>query len=104
MALHYFDQETTQRVFSEIGRVLKPNGIFATLLNTVEDSETSDPDFERIEEDFLENPAGIRKRYFSVSSMRDFTEDLFEEIILDNQGKTYKDDIETLIRFIGKKK
>ncbi len=36
--------------------------------------------------------------------MRTFTMNYFEEIILDTNGKTYKDDIETLIRFIGKKK
>ena len=104
MALHYFDKETTQKIFAEISRVLKPNGILAILVNTCEDPEMTDPDFKEIETDFLENPAGIRKRYFSVSSMSDLTKDHFAEIILDNKGKTYKDDIETLIRFVGRKK
>ena len=104
MALHYFDKETTQRMFSEISRILNPNGVFATLLNTVEDSETTNPDFKEVEKDLFENPAGILKRYFSVESMRDLTHDYFDEVLLDNQGKTYKDEIETLIRFVGKKK
>lgn len=104
MALHYFNKETTQKIFAEISRVLEPGGILATLVNTSEDPETTDPDFKEIEPGFLENPAGIRKRYFSVSSMSDLTKDHFAEIILDNKGKTYKDDTETLIRFIGRKK
>lgn len=104
MALHYFDANTTQKVFSEISRVLKPGGIFATLLNTIEDPELKQPDFEEIAPDFYQIPTGIVKRYFSVESTHAFAQKHFEKIILDNQGKTYKDDIETLIRFIGKKK
>jgi ubiquinone/menaquinone biosynthesis C-methylase UbiE len=104
LALHYFDRETTKEVFSEINRVLKPSGIFATLLNTVEDPEIERNDFEKIEEDFYKIPAGIYKRFFSVESLKMFTEKYFEPIIMDAQGKTYKDEIETLIRFVGKKK
>ena len=104
MALHYFDKEVTKQIFTEISRILKPQGVFATLLNTVEDSEINDPGFQKIEQDFYQNPDGILKRYFSIESMQDFTKDHFDTIILDDQGKTYKDEIETLIRFIGHKK
>ncbi len=104
MALHYFDKHATEQMFADIHRVLKPNGILATLLNTTADPEITNPDFRKIEQDFYQSPTGILKRYFSVESMRTFTMNYFEEIILDTNGKTYKDDIETLIRFIGKKK
>ena len=103
MALHYFDRETTSRIVSEISRVLQPDGIFATLLNTIEDPETTRPDFGEIEKDYYKTPTGIYKRYFSVDIIRAFTAGYFEPVILDATGKTYKDDIETLIRFIGKK-
>lgn len=104
MALHYFDQKTTEKIFSEISRILKPKGMCAALLNTIEDTETKQNNFEEIEKDFYKNSDGIYKRYFSVAAMRDFIKNYFDEIILDNQGKTYKDGIETLIRFVGKKK
>lgn len=104
MALHYFDKKVTERLFAEIHRVLKPNGIFATLLNTVEDAEATNSDFKKIEQDLYQNPSGITKRYFSVETMHDFTRDYFKVIILDNKGKTYKDVLETLIRFVGNKK
>lgn len=104
MALHYFDEKTTQTMFSEISRVLKPGGIFATLLNTVEDPEVGRKDFEEIEKDFYKIPAGIYKRFFSVSSLKEFTQNFFEPIVLDAKGRTYKDEIGTLIRFVGKKK
>lgn len=104
MALHYFDKATTKKMFSEINRVLKSDGILVTLLNTVEDLEIERDDFEEIEKDFYKIPAGIYKRFFSVDSLRELTLDYFEPIILDAEGKTYKDEIETLIRFIGKKR
>lgn len=104
MALHYFDKETTKKMFLEINRVLKRDGVFATLLNTVEDPEIEREDFEEIEKDFYKIPAGIYKRYFSVDSLRELTLDYFEPIVLDAEGKMYKDEIETLIRFVGKKK
>ena len=103
MALHYFDAATTKKVFADIYRVLKPEGIFATLVNSVDDSEMKEYNYEKIEDDFYKNPAGIAKRYFSVETMGEFTKDLFEPLLLDNEGKTYKDEIFTLIRFVGKK-
>jgi len=103
MALHYFDRETTKGIFSEIHRVLKVGGVCATVLNTVEDPEINSEDFEEVEKDFYKTKAGIYKRFFSADSLREYTQDLFETVVLDAAGRTYKDDIETLIRFVGKK-
>ncbi|MDE2040962.1 MAG: class I SAM-dependent methyltransferase [Patescibacteria group bacterium] len=52
MALHYFDKETTRKVFEDIHRILKSYGILATITNT---------------------------------------------------GETYKDEIKTLVRYVGRK-
>lgn len=104
MALHYFDKLTSEKVFKDIHRVLKPNGILATITNTMDDSEKETYNYAIIEPGFYHDPKGITKRYFSVDSMGEFTKDLFETIILDNKGETYKDDLNTLVRFIGKKK
>lgn len=103
LAVHYFDKKITQQIFSEIYRVLKPNGIVALLTNSV-----SDPEYgtgKKLEEDFFELDAHFKKHFFSVLSIKKFAK-LFEIIVTDNHGVTYKDrakGVENLIRFIGKK-
>ncbi len=104
LALHYFDNETTEKVFSEIHRVLKSNGVFATITNTIEDPEIMDEGYLELEHGFYETPSGMRKRYFSVGDMQRYTHQYFEPFLLDAQGETYKDDIKTLIRFVGRKR
>lgn len=103
MALHYFDAATTRKMFKEIHRLLKPTGIFATITNTMDDPEKEIDHYAELEPGHYQDPKGIAKRYFSVDSMRQFTEGLFEPILLDAKGETYKDDIKTLIRFVGKR-
>ncbi len=102
LSLHYFDKESTWFIINEIRRVLKSGGIFAFLANS-----TSDPEYSegvRLEDDFfLINK--ITKRYFSIDSTKEFTQD-FQVSLLDNLGKTFKDEakgVSNLIRFIGKK-
>jgi len=102
LSLHYFNQKTTEQIFSEIKRVLKPQGVVAIFTNS-----TSDPEYNtgnKIEDNLFEIE-GTEKRFFSTDSMKKFAKD-FEIILLDNQGKTYKDEakgVHNLIRFIGKK-
>lgn len=102
LALHYFSDKETKNIFQEIYRVLKPQGIIASLFNTVEDPETADTNYIKVEKDYYKSPEGILKRYFSVEYLEKITKGLFIPIVLDNKGETYKDDIKTLIRFIGK--
>lgn len=103
LALHYFDHDTTERIFNEIYRVLRLNGLLAFFTNS-----TSDPEYntgQKVEEDYF-NTAGTLKRYFSVESAKRFARS-FEPILADNKGETYKDsakDIHSLIRYIGRKK
>lgn len=105
MALHYFDEKTTNYIFKDIYRVLKVGGIFATITNTTDDTSKGTDDYVKIEPDFYRNTLrGITKRYFSIESMSKFIKDLFEIIILDNKGKLYYKNNLSLIRFIGKKK
>lgn len=101
LALHYFDKQRTQQLFNEIYEVLKPGGILAVLTNTIDDPETKQ--FEKLEDDYYQDPSGVKKRFFSSDSLKEFTSN-FETILLDNKGETHKDEIKTLIRFIGKKK
>ncbi len=105
MALHYFDQQTTVKIFKDIYRVLKSNGIFATMTNTMDDPEKEENDYKELEPAFYKNTTkGIVKRYFSMEDMEKFTRGLFDTIVLDNQGEVYYKDIKTLVRFIGRKR
>lgn len=103
LSLHYFDSDTTQKIMDEIYRVLKPGGIVALLVNSV-----NDPEFgtgTKIEEEFFE-VGNKMKRFFSIDSTRQFTAQ-FEVLLLDDQGETYKDaaaGVHNLIRFVGKKR
>ena len=103
MALHYFDSETTEKVFKDIYIVLKPGGIFATITNTINDPQKEEGNYIKQEPGYYQDPKGIKKRYFSVESLGSFTRDLFETLLLDAKGETYKDPDPDLTRFIGKK-
>jgi len=102
LSLHYFDKETTNKVFTEIRRVLKKGGVLAALFNS-----HSDPEYgtgEKIEEDYF-NINSLPKRFFDVKSVLEFGE-RFTVVLVDDKGESYKDNvkgIKNLIRFVGKK-
>jgi SAM-dependent methyltransferase len=102
LSLHYFDAETTRRLFSDIQRILKTGGVFAFFTNS-----TSDPEYgsgTQLEPDYFQIDK-LAKRYFSVESTRRYTQ-YFDVSLLDNHGETYKDSakgVHNLIRFIGTK-
>lgn len=101
LAVHYFDKTRTQQLFDEIYTTLKPGGIFAILVNTLDDPEIGESQL--VETDLYITPSGLQKRFFSVDSVQEFTAK-FETLLLDNHGETHKDTIKTLIRYVGKKK
>lgn len=103
LALHYFDLETTHKIFKDIHRVLKTAGVFATITNTLEDPEVKEFNYQNLEADFYQDPKGVQKRYFSPESLGKITEGLFTTLLLDNHGATYKDQLPNLIRFVGRK-
>lgn len=102
LSLHYFDLTTTKRLFKEIKRALKINGVFAFLVNSKSDPEIKEG--KMIEKDYYDFGT-ITRRYFDQESVIDFVKK-FETIILDAKGETYKDSeigVHDLIRFVGKK-
>ncbi len=102
LSLHYFDYETTVRLFDEIQRVLKPSGVLAFFANSVHDPQYNTG--AKIEDDFFQI-GDKQKRYFSVDATRSFVK-YFDIYLLDDHGETYKDraiDVHNLIRFIGTK-
>jgi len=102
LSLHYFDQSTTERIFDDIKRILKSDGILAYFTNS-----TSDPEYDtgkKLEEGYYEIE-GEPKRYLNVETAGRFAHE-FSPLLLDNNGETYKDSVKgihNLIRFIGRK-
>jgi ubiquinone/menaquinone biosynthesis C-methylase UbiE len=102
MGLHYFTQEYTKELFKEIHRVLKSNGIFAGIFNTSKDPEIIENGLEKVENNYYyEKETGLKKRYFSIEETEGYIHGLFEVIILDDNGRTYKDDDLGLVRLIA---
>ncbi|MFZ1258342.1 MAG: class I SAM-dependent methyltransferase [Candidatus Saccharimonas sp.] len=102
LALHYFDKNTTERLFDEIYRVLKPGGVLAFLVNSVHDPEYDTG--HKLEADYYETK-GTEKRYFSAKTASEFAHK-FEPMICDEKGETYKDidkGVHNLVRFVGRK-
>lgn len=102
LALHYFDEDTTRKLFAEIKRVLKPGGVLAALFNSTTDPEITEG--EEIEPNFY-HLNGIDKRFFSPEIARAFAAD-FNVIVADADGTTYKDraiGVTDLIRLVAKK-
>lgn len=103
LALHYFDEATTERIFSEIARVLRPGGTLAFLVNSTDDPEYQSG--EELEPDFFR--VGTQpKRFFTPKTAAHFAA-AFSPTLLDNHGESYKDaakGIHNLIRFVGTKK
>lgn len=100
LSLHYFDKDTTIRLFDEIHRVLKPGGVLAFLVNSVNDPEYGQGN--EIEPGFFQ-VGKASKRYFSEKSVRKITH-WFDINLLDELGETYKDSakgVHNLVRFVG---
>jgi SAM-dependent methyltransferase len=94
----------TQNIMREIQRVLKPDGIFAMIANSIDDPEYGTGT--KLEEDVFELSSGDIKRFFSEDSLRNFVQEYFEIVLLDNHGTTHKDiekGVSNLIRFVGRR-
>lgn len=105
LGLHYLDKTGTEKMMREIHRVLKRGGVLAGLLNSLDDQEIQTSAFVKIDEDYYNEVAfDFKKRFFSAESAQAMLGDLFEPILVDNAGETYKDEIKTLVRLVARKK
>jgi len=103
LSLHYFDDEITEKIFSEINRVLTSDGVVAMLLNNIYDPKTKY--LTKKSEGLFVNEEGVLRRFFSLSYLEDKVKQKFDVLVMDDKGEALlKDDPINLIRFIGRKK
>ena len=99
--LHYFDNKKTRQIFEEIYRILKPEGILATLLKSHDDPERQSST--KLDDTFYKTPRGLDERFFTVNEVQSLIKDLFEPKVLNSTGQMIEKDNDTFIRFIGEK-
>ena len=102
LAVQYFDEATTHKIFDEIHRVLVPGGIVALFTNSINDPQYGQG--KKLEKDFYEIN-GVTKRFFSQESIQEFARK-FKTLEVDEHGYTPKDraaSTSNLVRYVGKK-
>jgi SAM-dependent methyltransferase len=102
LVLHYFDDAMQDQIMSEIRRVLKPGGVLACMVNSVNDPEH---DKTQVDDQGLQRVGMLVKRYFTLETFQPFTTG-FATLLYDDKGRTPKDDsVETsgMIQFIGRR-
>lgn len=70
LCLHYFPRKTTQAIFEEIARVLKPDGTLICRVNSYQDAKHGAVGFPVIEPGLL-NVNGKPKRFFRAAEIRE---------------------------------
>lgn len=86
--IQYFTKKETKNIFKEIDRVLKPGGILAVLVNSVNDLEYGKGP--RISDNYFKIK-GLRKRYFTIEEIKEYIKKDFRTVVLDYRGESYKD-------------
>jgi SAM-dependent methyltransferase len=74
VALHMFPDAVTRRVFAEIGRVVRPGGLFLFHVNAIEDRPLRArwrSEAQQLEPDFIIESSGQTMHFFSAEYLRD---------------------------------
>jgi ubiquinone/menaquinone biosynthesis C-methylase UbiE len=98
LSLHYFSDLTTKRIFSEIARVLKPNGYLCFLCKS-----TNDPLYGKgneIEKDMYENKGHVR-HFFSKEYATELMQQSFEIQTIEEGEETFYGSQSAFIKVIA---
>lgn len=86
LALHYYDDETTQRVFSELHRILREGGTLAFACKSVADPKYGEG--EEVEKDMFLFKGHLR-HFFSPAYVEGLLEGMFDVALLQEEKDGY---------------
>lgn len=94
-SIHYFSEQETRNIISEVYRILKPDGNFAFVVNSTNDSNFGVGQGRILEKDFYE-VRGTTKRFFDKNSLEEFFDKEHWEFICMNENKIQGERIKTI--------
>ncbi len=102
LSLHYYDNETTVRVFAEIARVLKIGGLLCFACKTVNDPEYGDG--QEIEPNYFVSSKGHIRHFFTQEYAEKLVSLAFEVRSVDELTEHYKDKSASFLQCVAVKK
>jgi len=94
-SIHYFSEQETKQLISELYRIMKPNGVFAFVVNSTNDSNFGAGQGIELEENFYE-VRGTTKRFFSKEALEKFFDSEHWEFVCMNEGAIEDERIKTV--------
>jgi SAM-dependent methyltransferase len=101
LSLHYFDDETTKRIFDEIRRVLKTGATFAFSCKAVNDQHYGEGS--EIGKNIFVSSKGHLRHFFTESYVKELLAGGFEIDVLEEVEEEYVGDDSHIIRCIARK-
>ena len=94
-SIHYFSEEETKTIISELYRILKPGGKFAFVVNSTNDSNFGAGQGVILEDNFYE-VRGTTKRFFDKEDLNKFLDNNHWEFICMNEGEIQNDRVKAV--------
>lgn len=102
LSLHYYDHKTTTKIFCEIFRVLKPDGILTFSCKSVNDFHYGNG--EEIEKDVFVSEKGHVRHLFSITYTKELLAKQFEVEWLKEVVEKYSGEKSAMIQCMARKK
>jgi len=101
LSLHYYTDELTFKIFAEINRVLKPNGLLAFSCKSNDSVRMENATI--VAEDVYVDKKGHALHVFTTTYVRGLTGGLFSVVMLEEKVQDYLGRNSTQVNFIGKR-
>ncbi|HET9850361.1 MAG TPA: methyltransferase domain-containing protein [Candidatus Saccharimonadales bacterium] len=101
LALHYFDDDTTRKIFDEIWRILKPGGLLAFTCKSVNDHHFGNG--EQAGNNVFISDKGHIRHLFSLDYTKNLLAGKFRPLLLEEVKDENDGQVDSLIRCVAKK-
>ena len=101
-SIHYFSEKETKQLISELYRIIKQNGTFAFVVNSINDSNFGAGQGIMLETNYYE-VRGTTKRFFDENTLKRFFDEDKWEFIFMQEGEIQDERIKTVQLQVDKK-